>query len=53
MRYEDELGFKLNIPRVKNESVIEHIKTSRECIFEMRKNNREESEADNEPKGND
>ena len=35
MKYEDELGFRLIIPRGKNESIIEHIKTSRACIFEF------------------
>ena len=35
MKYSDELGFELNIPRLKNESVIEHITTSRLILMDI------------------
>ena len=35
MKYSDELGFKLNIPRLKNESVIDHITTSRLILMDF------------------
>ena len=35
MKYSDEFGFELNIPRSKNESVIEHIETSRLILMDM------------------
>ena len=35
MKYSDELGFELNIPRLKNESVIDHITTSRLILMDF------------------
>ena len=35
MKYSDELGFELNIPRLKNESVIDHIITSRLILMDF------------------
>ncbi len=35
MKYSDELGFELNIPRLKNESVIDHITTSRLILVDF------------------
>ena len=35
MKYVDELGFELNIPRSKGESVVEHITTSRLILMDF------------------
>ena len=35
MKYSDELGFELNIPRLKNESAIDHITTSRLILMDF------------------
>ena len=35
MNYSDELGFELNIPRLKNESVIDHITISRLILMDF------------------